>query len=239
MHKYERIALWTLVVVTLIIVVFKPSVSGWTGQPSSILDSSDLDAFPPQIADAIRRNGKAIIKAVGDKSRKDWNAMSSNDKLAIIKSMDISTKMGLDQLKNTNGILGKIMPSAKVAPPMLPVPVPISESVMPAPAMSPAQSIFKIPQREEAVFAKPMLPPPAPFSALQDAVMKPVAVAQAQDYIPTYMKDQGTVSKVYNAQADFAKPVYALQDQGTKYAAQQAAQQAAKQAATTGASRYF
>ena len=138
MHKYERIALWTLVILTFLIVVFRPSVSGWTGTPSSIFDVAEFNAFPANLASALKTNGQSIIGALAKKSTKDWQQLPVSQQNMILTNM----KNASDRI--INNINSGMTIQTLTAPPPMPMPMPPPPMPMPPPPM-------------------PMPPPPMPM----------------------------------------------------------------------------
>ena len=155
MHKYERIALWTLVILTLLIVVFRPAVSGWTGSPSSIFDVSEFNFLPSPVSSAVKNNGGAILSAMGSKFTQEWKMMTPEQQNMILSQMQNATKEYINMI-NTKGVVNHPVVQAAVASQqMMPAPAPPMPMPMPAPA--PPMPMPMSSMKDQAVFASPQM----------------------------------------------------------------------------------
>jgi len=80
MQQLERITLWTLVILTLLLVILRPNVSGYIGRSISLFQLQEFSSFPPDMIKQISVPWLAVWKAAGDKVTQEYNVMSADQK---------------------------------------------------------------------------------------------------------------------------------------------------------------
>ena len=72
MHKYERIALWSLLIIVLFMIIFKPRLSRYSGPAINLMDLQEFRTVPADIKIAYTTNAIKITDALGAKMSSDW-----------------------------------------------------------------------------------------------------------------------------------------------------------------------
>jgi hypothetical protein len=80
MHKYERIALWSAIVLLLILFIFRPRLSGYSGSAFNLMDAQEFRNVPKDIKALYTSQALKITDLMSGFVARDWNALSTADK---------------------------------------------------------------------------------------------------------------------------------------------------------------
>jgi hypothetical protein len=106
MHKYERIGLWSLVILLLVIVLFKPRFSGYSpGNLSfNLMDAQEFRKIPNQIKTTYSSQFLRITDALGTKIANEWNRGTAAQKADFVKFMKNTTEDAVNKINSTNNL---------------------------------------------------------------------------------------------------------------------------------------
>lgn len=99
MHKYERIALWVLVVGLISYIVFKGTLSKYTTGKNSIMDLDELSGLDPELKVLGRVHLKNIAGALTEKTNEQWKNMSKDEKIQFKQSLQDTSKTAVKNIK--------------------------------------------------------------------------------------------------------------------------------------------
>lgn len=82
MHKYERIGLWSLMIVLLVIVLFRPRISGYSpvGLSFNLMDAQEFRSMPAELKALYSTNVPKVTDALCRKISSDWAKASTPNK---------------------------------------------------------------------------------------------------------------------------------------------------------------
>jgi len=100
MHKYERMALWAIVLLTLVLVLSRPGTSGFIGLKTSLFDVAEFKEFPPVVMTSIKESVLIVANAIGKKLTEKYNSMKEADRTEAAKKMKDGAEMLATKIKN-------------------------------------------------------------------------------------------------------------------------------------------
>ena len=99
MYQLERISLWTLVVLTLLLVIFKPASSGYVGQ-YSIFDLAEFNQVPSTFRTQLRTTWLKVTNALGTKLSSEYAVMTADQRVKFNDQLNTATQQIVTQINS-------------------------------------------------------------------------------------------------------------------------------------------
>ena len=90
MHKFERLALWSIIILIVVFLFFRGGVSGFT-RNDNLMSLSEFSGIPDELKRIYTQAVGPIVTALGAKVSKGFNSMKNEDRNELnIRIQDIS-----------------------------------------------------------------------------------------------------------------------------------------------------
>jgi hypothetical protein len=145
MHPYERIAIWTILIVLVFTVFFKVT-SGFTAKQTNLMTLAEFENVPSEVKDLYASAMTPVTQAAAGKVKEFWGSLNNDQKKAFKTEVMNSSASMTSQIISIDaaGYVRQLMQ------PRQPAPVP----PMGIPPSVPISNVFAVPMSN--VFAVPM-----------------------------------------------------------------------------------